>query len=1629
VSDYPDYSQLSPIHTRIESSVAYPEQANAFAGYTDISIDYAVQWLGKILIETPGTYTFFTESDDGSRLLIDGIQVVDNGGSHNMRERSGTIDLSAGYHEFQLDFWNGGGGAGLLVSYQPPNQPRQIIEGVFANSESGLQAVPTSLVPQGAVWQYLDDGSNQQTAWRNFAFDDSSWSAGRAQLGYGDNDETTTVGFGPDDNNVYATTYFRHTFEVPQDAASVTELQLHLLRDDGAAVYLNGVEIDRDNLVANAAFNRYASNGIGQGNERTFFLKNIDLTSFPPGTLRVGENVLAVEVHQSSGGSSDVSFDLRLETVVPVGPVASLQDWYQFQLLDGESATLLLNSSDSDGATINLFDTGGGLLTSGVTSKQADHAINDFRDSTTDGSANTYYVQVSNITAPYELSIARNAGFDTEPNDSIDTAQSLPASGIVIGHLRGNSQLTSINTIPTNGYEKERPPIDFESEHVAGELLVRFVDSIDAASFSSIASELGGVVTKELSLIDVAVVRLTDATEELPAAIERWINDDRVLYAEPNYIVRVVGTPNDADFSELWGLHNDAQTGGTVDADIDAPEAWDLFTGSHDVVIASIDTGVDYTHEDLVDNIWVNPVECPQGHSLCEANGVDEDGNGYIDDFYGIDSFNGDADPFDDNSHGTHTAGTFGGVGNNGIGVAGVNWNVDIMSLKFLGAAGFGSIDDAVELVLYMTAMKTRAVEPVNLVVSNNSWGGGGFSQAMQDAIQASNDAGIMFVAAAGNGGSNNDQSPSYPASYELDGVIAVAATDHNDEMASFSQYGLTSVDLGAPGVDVYSTTPGDNYAEFSGTSMASPHVAGAAAFLMAFDPTASLAKVKDVLLAGTDPLPALAGQTVSGGRLNLSASLTLLGDAGDFFTFSGLANDVVTISTATPSDGPFEFENLQDPALELLDAAGNLLAADFNSAADGKNAVLTHQLPADGIYFVRVISPETPGEYELEVSGADAITPAFEVAAIDPQFQQIFGTTPSEVVIQFNDTILLNSLEAADLLIDGQPANSFTVIDGQTIAFQVSGLTEGVRTVTFAAGALTDIQGTALTAFTSEFELDFTGPRIIGSTLQQGDNHLPGELSITLTFDEGISATSVTKDAFAISGSFRGTFAPFEVIHDQDLNTVEISFTGLPEDNFTFSVSSGGIEDLVGNDLDGEATTFPIGPNATGNGSPGGNFIVQFLVDVTVRLLDSLERLEPFGSVVSGAFEQPGLTNTINDVDNYQVYGLAGTSLVISVSPDNNNAYSVEIPGIAGPVQGVAGETVLIPITAITANGMLDILIQGSSVGSYTFDVIRNAAFESQDSTDLSPLNIDNSLITLGEDRYAVVGSTSPYETSGSAIYALQPATQSLLTIDSLTGEIINSVNMSILDTDDTEVGLALDRVNERLVYVNTRHDAYRLFYIDPATGNVIGSETIPTGDYDGLGLQNGDVVQPIYVANMDTDPGWTLDQGWEFGVPQGLDGDPASGATGGNVIGYNLAGAYENGMPERYATTPAFDTTGYHGTMLSFERWLGIESDSFDHASVEVSNDNTTWTTVWLHQDGSITDFNWITQEFDISDVADNQPEVYVRWRLGTTDGSVTYAGWNIDDVVVSGIFDQPDSFYFNDEHVIGQEGPYGV
>lgn len=348
-------------------------------------------------------------------------------------------------------------------------------------------------------------------------------------------------------------------------------------------------------------------------------------------------------------------------------------------------------------------------------------------------------------------------------------------------------------------------------------------------------------------------------------ALDKLHRSGTVIYAEPNYRLRVLLTPNDPSFDSLWGLHNTGQDGGTPDADIDAPEGWDIRTDATTTIVAVIDTGVDYNHQDLAPNMWVNPGEIP-------GNGLDDDGNGYVDDVHGINAITGTGDPMDDQSHGTHCAGTIGARGNNSLGVAGVAWTTRIMALKFLDSSGSGYTSDAVECILYAIQMK----QPGDRMILSNSWGGGGYSQTLYDAIAAARDNNILFVAAAGNDSDNTDINPQYPAGYDVDNIISVGASTRNEAVSWFSNYGVASVDLFAPGSSIYSTTPGNNYGTLSGTSMACPHVSGVAAILWAHYPAYNWQQIKGLILNGAEDGVGSPYNSVclTQGRLNLRQSL-----------------------------------------------------------------------------------------------------------------------------------------------------------------------------------------------------------------------------------------------------------------------------------------------------------------------------------------------------------------------------------------------------------------------------------------------------------------------------------------------------------------------------------------------------------------------------------------------------------------------------------------------------------------------------------------------------------------------------------------------------------------------------------
>lgn len=407
------------------------------------------------------------------------------------------------------------------------------------------------------------------------------------------------------------------------------------------------------------------------------------------------------------------------------------------------------------------------------------------------------------------------------------------------------------------------------------EVLVRFKKGVTLDKVREIASANHDKMADEIeSVRGLTVIDDLDDADADGVAAQYAAMSEFVEYAEPNYEIKLddpiqkvrsgdtlhrVQTgvlPNDPMFTDQWALNNLGQDGGKKRADLDALEAWTKSIGSQEVVVAVLDSGVDFTHEDLRENMWLRPESVPA---------YSDDELGEFNDLHGYDGTDLIADPMDDNGHGTHCAGIIGAEGNNGTGISGINWKVRIMPLKFLGSGGFGSTNDAIEAINYAIDRKRKGV---NLRVISASWGSNSKSKALEDTIRAAGEAGILFVAAAGNDGSNNDSRPHYPSNYDLPNVISVAALDRNDQLASFSNFGVKTVHVAAPGKDILSTWLADGYREASGTSMATPYVSGIAALIIANEPKITMAKLRERLLNSADKLDSLQGKVLSGGRV-----------------------------------------------------------------------------------------------------------------------------------------------------------------------------------------------------------------------------------------------------------------------------------------------------------------------------------------------------------------------------------------------------------------------------------------------------------------------------------------------------------------------------------------------------------------------------------------------------------------------------------------------------------------------------------------------------------------------------------------------------------------------------------------
>ncbi len=600
------------------------------------------------------------------------------------------------------------------------------------------------------------------------------------------------------------------------------------------------------------------------------------------------------------------------------------------------------------------------------------------------------------------------------------------------------------------------------------ELIVRFRPGADEFNKVSTHYGVGARRAKVFRALEgLELVKLPRGLS-VKEGIDFYQRNPNVLYAEPNYIIRttakatatITATPNDPSFGSLWGLNNTGQSGGIPDADIDAPEAWNITTGSSNVVVAVLDTGIDYNHQDLSANVFHNSADC-------NNNGIDDDGNGFIDDCLGINTITNDNNSLDDNSHGTHVSGTIGAAGNNGVGVTGVNWNVRILPCKFIAASGSGTTADAIECLDYVIKLKNSGA---NIIATSNSWGDPDYSQALYDAIDVQRQHGILFITAAGNGnflgiGQNNDTTPFYPCNYNLANIICVAATTRTDAKASFSNFGRHTVHVGAPGEQILSTTPGNTYSTLSGTSMATPHVSGVAALLKAQDPTRDWKAIKNLILSGGDNKSSMAN-TITGKRLNANNAMNCFNSVV-YSRLSPIANSI-SASPGTPV-------NLA--ALNINCAAPN---GTVNVTVSPGGQVLTlvdnglgiDQEAGDGTYSGQW-TPSTAGTYTLTFPGNDAVTvnvanPIITVTPNSLDFGNVAAGSSAD------KTFTITNSGGGVLTGNASTSSPFSILSGGS--YNLSGSQSQMVTVRFTPSAVGTFAGTVYFTGAAGFSATMTG-------------------------------------------------------------------------------------------------------------------------------------------------------------------------------------------------------------------------------------------------------------------------------------------------------------------------------------------------------------------------------------------------------------------------------------------------------------------------------------------------------------------------------------------------------------------------
>jgi len=1136
-----------------------------------------------------------------------------------------------------------------------------------------------------------------------------------------------------------------------------------------------------------------------------------------------------------------------------LGQAGDQQDWYRFTLDDGQSASVVVWPQMKNKVELELYDDSESLITFGVDSGRGSRTIEDFVD-TTDGLLGTYYLRATSAADTYySLSISRCAALNLVPHNNIVVPpQDITSTGNALGAFGRCAAWQQQEILASDAAAYDRYG---RSVSISGDTAV-----VGAADDDDGGDRSGSAYIVQFDgnqWIEKQKLTASDAAR-----------DDRFGYS-----VAISGN------TAIVGAYRDKNGRGSAYVFQFDGEQW---TQRQKL-----------TASDAYADDWFGCSVAIGGNKAIVGAYGDACGSAYV--------FHFDGDNWSEKQKLTAAGAT--GCGFFGTSVA-ISGNTAIVGADN-GDHDSGLQNTGAAYVFHFDGERWTEQQKLNA-------SGAAAKDAFGRSVAISGNAAIVGAPSPFAIGAGSDSGSAYV--FHFDGeqwierqkltMVGAAARFGN----SVAIGGNTAI-VGAPRADNAGNDSGLAYTyHFDGDQWVAQQTLTIADASPGDDFGRAVAVSGNTVIvsAGNRSIPGLPNCGTA--YIHVAEPEPAI-EAAESYVVNVDVGDELVVSTVTPGDGMVGAVNPLDPVVELYDPEGNLVETDDNGAADARNALLRHTALVSGAYKIRVLATnDTWGEYILSVGGHTGPLSPFVVTGSDPADGASSMVSPAQMRIDFAESVQLNTVEPTDLTIGGVDASGVTIIDSHTIAFDLPTFPNGTHTATIAAGVILDLQGTPIGPFSTQFIIDPV-PRVIESSILEGDIVSTGNLVYTARFDEELDTTHLYWGNATLVSQFNETFWPDVFDYDPVDSTLRLEFNGLPEDSFELTLHSGDYEfrDLTGNHLDGEPDPLQTVPS--GDGEPGGDFVVQFTIDIPSMAVGPFQRLQPLGSLMS-ASRNAGRVDYPGDWDEYTFSAVAGEIFSVVVYPEDPDAtLSIELPGLCDPVSaGAPGGPVGVPTAVAPATGTYSVRITGDGASKYQVRIGRNCSAEVFNTDDGSELPIDDSLLTLGPDRYGLVATSRRDNSIDARVWGVQPATGQIVTLDPATGWVRNSFPApDALVPHHTQIGLTIAENGHSLLYVNSDVDPNVLYRLDPVSGAVLSTETTAGANYDGLGydtVHGEDVLYPI------TGPRPTVflgNGGVEIRSRNGFSGEswlfavgPPSGAVGGDGMGRQFAFVPEMGIVE---------------------------------------------------------------------------------------------------------------------------------